>query len=122
MKSTLERDTLASPYFEVATAVKDKPTEVSKPKLPRGVAQIVVIDAFGKPLADGEFAFHQDDVVEKGSLAADGRAAFSTIDPGARSCSKSRTASARSGPARSSTRTTRELIRRDLVRLGSRAR
>jgi hypothetical protein len=81
MRGTVEPDTLASPYFEVATVVKDKPVEVPKPKPPRGVAQVFVIDAFGKPVADGEFAFHQDGVVETGTLAADGQAAFSRIDP-----------------------------------------
>jgi hypothetical protein len=73
---------LASPFLEVATPVKNKPgEETPRPKPPRGVAQLFVVDSFGKPLGDGEYALYQDDLVDSGRLAADGRAVFSKVDP-----------------------------------------
>jgi hypothetical protein len=45
------------------------------------VAQVFIVDASGKPVGDGKYAFYQDDIVEAGDLGADGRAAFSKIDP-----------------------------------------
>lgn len=41
---------------------------------------ILVVDDENKPLTDGEYAFHQGDLSERGKLDANGRANFSKID------------------------------------------
>lgn len=70
--------------------------------------QILVVDDKDEPVTDGEYAFHQGELSERGKFSEErkGRAYFSKIDPTSPSCSRCATGCAPSAPARSSTPTT----------------
>src|SRR5687768_7144905 len=74
-------DTLETPFLDAEFVFEREDDEAETAAKTRGAPQVLVVGLNDMPLADGEYAFHQDGVIEKGSLASNGLAAFTKINP-----------------------------------------
>ncbi len=61
--------------------MRDRTELLAEHERPRPLPQVFVVAGNNAPVTDGQYAFHQGDIVERGRLDATGRAAFSRIDP-----------------------------------------
>jgi hypothetical protein len=67
----------------VAERIEDVMTEPARPSRPTEIAlppHLRVVDASDAPVSDGEYAFHQGGVIERGRLASGGLVALGKID------------------------------------------
>ena len=72
---------MISPFLEAEASLDRYATPVAEHERSPGAPQILVVGVKDAPVVDGEYAFHQGDIVERGKLGTSGLAPFSKIDP-----------------------------------------
>src|SRR5262245_8785690 len=80
-KTNAVAGTLETPFLDAEFVFEREDIEGETAVRTPGAPQVLVVGLNDAPVADGDYAYHQDGIVERGTLAKNGLAAFTRIDP-----------------------------------------